>query len=279
MIQITATGLHVSVNGAVVYLDNWAFIELAKKDPVRRRRFLAAVHGGIDVLFSVTNAAEFSGPQGRSADALKAFLDEIGPRWFPARLDATEVVKREIAGEHSIEACIDKRFFKSYVADQMRPPASGLGKVAPISERLFWLGAIVDRVGQQRESISRTSAEFDKVMKEKMCTVRAKCKSDSTLLNRKFPSVPFNPSLRAGFVYHNLFRVMAIEANSLKKGDGLDFCHAVIACAYASFAALDRHWKHRLLTLPSNPLARIYSPLELNQMVIDMEAWVRHRAA
>jgi len=279
MIQITATGLHVSVKGAVVYLDNWAFIELAKKNPVRRRRFLAAVHGGIDLLFSVTNAAELSGPQGRSADAVKTFLDEIGPRWFPARLDATEVIKREIAGEHPVEACIDKTFFKSYVADQMRPYASNLGKVAPISERLFWLGAIVDRVGRQRESISRTSAEFDKVVKETMYMLRAKCKRDGSLLNRKFPPVPFNPSLRAGFVYHNLLRVMAIEANSLKKGDGLDFCHAVIACAYASFAALDRHWKRRLMTLPSNPLARIYSPQELDQMVLDMEAWIRHRAA
>jgi hypothetical protein len=84
MIRVTSTGLNVNVSGPVVYLDNWAFIELAKKDPSRRRRFIDAVHSGVDLLFSVTNAAGLSGPQGRSAEAVKAFLDEIGPRWFPA---------------------------------------------------------------------------------------------------------------------------------------------------------------------------------------------------
>ena len=63
MIQVTSAGLQVSVSGAVVYLDNWAVIELAKKDPSRRSRFIDIVHSGIDVLFSVTNAAELSGPQ------------------------------------------------------------------------------------------------------------------------------------------------------------------------------------------------------------------------
>lgn len=275
MIEITKTGLHVSVSGAVVYLDNWAFIELAKKDPVRRQRFLDAVHAGVDLLFSVTNAAELSGPRGHSRHALKAFLNEIGPRWFPARLDATEVVKLEAMGRNSVEACIDETFFKSYAADQMRAFASISGNVVPVSDRLFWLGAIVDRVGLQRESIAITSSEFDKVIKDKMSAIWTRSKSDPVFLNHKFPSVPFNPSKRAGFVYHNLLRVMAIEAHSLKKGDGLDFCHAVIASAFSSFAALDTQWKRRLASLPPNPLARIYSPRELDQMVTDMEAWVR----
>jgi hypothetical protein len=74
MIRATANAdgplfiLKASVSGPVVYLDNWAFIELAKKDPLRRRHFLDAIRSGVDVLFSVTNAAELSGPQGRSAE-------------------------------------------------------------------------------------------------------------------------------------------------------------------------------------------------------------------
>ena len=51
MIPVTSAGLQVSVSGAVVYLDNWAVIELAKKDPSRRSRFIDIVHSGIDVLF------------------------------------------------------------------------------------------------------------------------------------------------------------------------------------------------------------------------------------
>ena len=45
------------------YLDNWALIELAKKDPARRRRFIAAVNAGAEVVFSVTNAAELYQPE------------------------------------------------------------------------------------------------------------------------------------------------------------------------------------------------------------------------
>lgn len=90
--------LNASVSGPVVYLDNWAIGDLAEREASRRKRFIAALHSGMDLLFSVTNAAELSGPQGKSADAIKVLSDEIGPRWFPARLDPTEVIKRELVG-------------------------------------------------------------------------------------------------------------------------------------------------------------------------------------
>jgi hypothetical protein len=50
-----------SVSGPVVYLDNWAIYDLAEGDPHRRKRFIEAMLG-MDLLFSVTNAAELSGP-------------------------------------------------------------------------------------------------------------------------------------------------------------------------------------------------------------------------
>jgi hypothetical protein len=279
MIQVTSTGLRVSVAGAVVYLDNWAVIELAKKDSSRRRRFIEIVHSGVDVLFSVTNAAELSGPQGRSAAAIKVFLDEIGPRWFPARLDVTAVIKDEMMGVSPEKACIDENFFKSYVADQMRLHAAGGRKVVEVSGSLFSLGPVLDRVGPQRASISATSAEFDQMLKTKMSSIHEGCKLDSALLDRKFPLIPFHPGRRASFVYLNLLRVMAIEAHSLKKGDGMDFCHAVIACAFSSFAALDTQWKRRIASLPPNQLARIYAPAELDQMITDIESWLRGRTS
>jgi len=102
--------LKASVNGPAVYLDNWAFIELAKKDPSRRRRFIDVVRSGAEVLFSVTNAAELSGPKGHSAEAVRVFLDEIGPHWFPVKLDVTEAIKLEIKGEDHGTACIDEHF-------------------------------------------------------------------------------------------------------------------------------------------------------------------------
>ncbi len=68
---------------------------------------------------------------------------------------------------------------------------------------------------------------------------------------------------------------MADEASSVKQGDWMDFCHAVVACAFARFATLDKRWKRRIEALPKpNGLARIYSARELDAMVVDMESWV-----
>lgn len=283
MIRATANSdgalftLNASVNGPVVSLDNWAFINLAKGDPSRRKRFLAAIHRGIEVLFSVTNAAELSGPQGRSAAAVREFLDEIGPRWFPAKHDATEVIKLEISGKSPDAVCVDHEFLKTYVADRLRPYTPGCGDIANLCGDFFRLGPLLDRLGPQRESIYKTSADFDRLIKNQMTTVWALCKRDPSFLDKKFPWVAFNPDRPASFVYFNLLRIMAIEANSLKSGDGMDFCHAVMACPFASFAALDTQWKRRVEALPKpNRLARLYSPLELDQLVTDMEVCLRN---
>lgn len=266
--------LSASASGPVVSLDNWAFIELAKHNPSRRLRFIRALHHGMELLFSVTNAAELSGPQGRSAEAIRRFLDEIGPRWFPAKHDVTEVIKGEIEGKRPDAVCIDQDFLKSYVADRLRPYTPGCGNIIDLSDDFFRLGPLLDRVGPQQASIYRTSAEFDELLKSKMSAVHDLSKRDPLVLDKKFPVIPFDPSRPACFVYFNLLRVMTVEANSLKKGDGMDFCHTVMACAFASFATLDTQWKRRVASLPTpNRMARIYGPAELDQMVIDMESW------
>lgn len=286
MIRATANAdgplftINASVSGAVVSLDNWAFINLAKGDPSRRQRFLSAIHSGVDLLFSVTNAAELSGPQGRSANLVRAFLDEIGPRWFPAKHDVTEVIKLEIEGKAPDAVCIDDGFLKSYVADRLRPYAPGCGSVIDLSDGFFCLGPLLDRVGPQRESIYESSASFDELLKNKMSAVRALSKRDPLLLDKKFPRIPFNSARPACFVYFNLLRIMTVDASSLKNGDGMDFCHTVMATAFASFATLDKQWKRRVESLPKpNQLARIYGPSELDQLVTDMELSLVHRAA
>ncbi len=80
------------------------------------------------------------------------------------------------------------------------------------------------------------------------------------------------------FACGNLIRTLIVESGQLKKGDGLDFCHAVMASAFASVATLDKHWKRRVENLPKpNKLAHIYSKGELDTMVTDIEFWVKQQ--
>ncbi len=281
MIRATANAdgplfvLNSSVSGPAVYLDNWAIGDLAEGDSARRKRFIDAMHCGMDLLFSVANAAELSGPQGRSAEAVRMFLDDIGPRWFPVDLNLVNVMQRELNGVHPNRACISEKFLRSYVARLIQDYT---GKVTILSDDFFRLGGVLDWVGPDRESIRKGSAESDELLRDKIGKA-ARYKRDEGWLNQRFPLIPFNPSLRASFVFQNLLRIL-VQAGTFKKGDALDFCHAVMATAFASFATLDSYWKLRIESLPKpNQLARIYCASELDQMVTDMELWLTHRAA
>jgi len=97
--QDSILNLFVSTRGVAVFLDAWAIKKLAKHDPARRIRFIEAVHRGADILFSVSNAAELTGPKGDSFAAIRSFMDDLGNYWFPVELDPIEVINREKNGK------------------------------------------------------------------------------------------------------------------------------------------------------------------------------------
>ncbi|MEE9159866.1 MAG: hypothetical protein V3U60_15965 [Gammaproteobacteria bacterium] len=271
-----------TVSGLAIYLDNFALISLAKGDPLRRKRFVDAVRTGSDLLFSVTNAAELTGPQGRSLEAVRTFLDQVGRHWFPVELDPFEVANRELKGATVAESCVSKDFMKQFFTDRTSGYSPDSGRVIDLSEHFFRLGAVLDWLGPQRESIRKGTATLDAALIKKISEYRAKFERDPLWLDQKFPVLPFNPSKPATFTYVNLVRTMIVDAKAykLKKGDGLDFCHAVMASAFASVATLDKHWKHRVEHLPKpNGLARIYYQPELDKMVTDIEFWLKQGEA
>ena len=58
-----------------------------------------------NLLFSVTNAAELSGPQGRSAEAVRAFLDVDEPS-SSRRITFREMIKtKSVPGSFSRQCC------------------------------------------------------------------------------------------------------------------------------------------------------------------------------
>lgn len=269
---------NATVSGLAIYLDNFSLISLAKGDPSRRQRFVDAINTGVDLLFSVTNAAELTGPQGQSLEAVRTFLDQVGPHWFPVELDPFEVANREMKGATPPESCFSQDFMKQYFVAQTSDYSPDSGRVIELSEQFFRLGAVLDWVASERDSIREAAAALDNTLINKIGGCRIECERDPRWLDQRFPALPFNPAKPATFTCVNLVRTLLAEARAyqLKKGDGLDFSHAAIGSAFANLATLDKHWKRRVEGLPKpNKLARIYYQPELDKMVADIESWVK----
>lgn len=93
------------------------------------------------------------------------------------------------------------------------------------------------------------SAEFDTMLIEGVKKCRVKSKRDQNWLNIALPVRHIEPRKPATFAYYHLMRnLIGDRGDTLKQGDGNDFFHSVMASAYASFAALDQHWKRRIET-------------------------------
>jgi hypothetical protein len=269
--QDSIVNLFVSTRGVAVFLDAWAIKKLAKHDPAVRRRFIEAVHGGADILFSVSNAVELTGPQGDSFAAIRSFMDDLGPYWFPVELDPVEVTKREKEGKPHDECCFCGRFLSDYLATKLQSIPTD--QVVGISRELFTIGHVMSWLAPQRDSITRGKAELDRVLIERIKEHRARHEADPGWLDRAFPTLPFNPRFPAMFTYVNLVRMLILESKSFQMtpGDGIDFCQAVIGTAFSNFATLDKKWKRRIEMLPPNNLARIYYDPELGALVDDIE--------
>lgn len=260
-----------TVSGLPIYLDNWAMGDLAEDDPSRRRRFVDAVRTGGDLLFSVTNVVELAGPKGESFNAVKGLLNELGPHWFPVELNPVKVVEREQNNAHPAVNCLSKCLMEAYVENRATSYAPGFGPGIDLSEDFFLLGPFMDWVAQS-ESLREQTAKLDAEMKKTIGEYRTKYKRNPSPLDLKRPQ-EFNSLQPATFTFFHLMKTLLVESNRLKKGDGLDFCHAVIGSSFARVAALDKHWKRRVESLPKpNGLACIYYAGELDKMVTDIES-------
>lgn len=269
-----ALSFNASVNGIAIYLDNWAIKTLAKGDASLRQRFVAALHGGADILFSIAHAAEITGAQGASSVAFRTFLDELGPHWYPVEFLVFEVVKRESDGSTPDKSCFAEGMLKAFFVSRTSEYTPGSGKVIDLSERFFKLGDFVDWLAPERDSTLRSCAELDDVLKGWIDRLRAKFKKDPGWLDKALPKQQLNPSRAATFACWSLMRGLISDSGyQMKKGDGIDFCHAVMASAFANFATLDKQWKRRVESLPQpNRGTRIYYEPELGAMVDDIES-------
>lgn len=265
--------LGASVGGTAVYLDNFAISALATGDATLRRRFAAAVNNGADLIFSVAHAIELP-----NSVAVKAFLDELGDRWYPIEMVIQKVLDREDAGQPADRCCFDEDLLKAYFANSTSGYVPGSQKVIDLSTGAFRLGAFIDWLEPRRQGHIALCRALDDVLNDGIDRLRAKAKRHPTWLDAVLPQFPFNPSRRVRFAYVNFLRALILDRGyQLKKGDGIDFGHAVMASALASYATLDKGWKRRVENLPKpNKVPRIFYEPEIPEMITAIEAQVAH---
>lgn len=219
-----------------------------------------------------------AGAQGDSSVALKGFLDELGPHWFPVELKVLEVMEREQLGQEPSACCLDGEILRAFFSQRTSDYTPGSGKVIDLSPQFFSLGSFVDWLAPSRLHFRDKRAEFDNELKTSIGLLRAKSKRSPGWLNSAFPEVRFHPRFGANFAYRNLLRNLVSDRGiQVKQGDGIDFCHAVMAAAFSNFATLDKQWKVRVENLPKpNELPRVYYRPEIDAMVRDLEAALVH---
>jgi len=265
-----------ATNGFGVYLDNDSLVELAKGSASRRKRFVDSLQGKGTLLFSWANAVEVAGPQGRSADAVRSFLDSIGPHWVPLELSPWEVVRREEAGL-TAETVVSKTFMEAFFKDRSHDLSEGSA-----ADPFFRLGVVVDWVQEHRDEIRTRADQIDDEFRKLLEALRANFEIDATSMDRLLPPCQFDGRYPATFVLRHLQRLLISEAKAyqFKSHDGLDLCHATLAAAYGSLITLDSQWKRRVRALPeSEKLARTYYRPEIDKLVAMMEALASRRDA
>ena len=269
-----APTFEASVHGIPIYLDNFAIKALAKGDISLRQRFVTALHNGADLLFSIANGVEISGAQGASSLAIKTFLDELGPHWYPVDCNPHVVMQHENAGLEPSRCCFAEELLRAYFSNRTSEHLPGSGKVIDLSEQFFRLGLFVDWLGPQRDHFLERSRAFDDELSTGVRQLRVKHKRTPGWLDRVIPPPRFHPRMAATFSFSCLMRELICDPGfQMKKGDGMDFCHAMMASSFAVFATLDKQWKGRVERFPTpNRAARIYYEPELGAMVADIEA-------
>jgi hypothetical protein len=145
-----------------VYLDNWALIQLAKDSAGLRGTFLGCLGDGADLMFSPTNAAEVLGPEhAHTIDALKAFLDDVGPYWFPIEgPDVVRVMQREAAPSSGEVACVSSWFMNLFFGAK-NLAEHGEQRFDLVGPEFYRLGFVLDWLRPHRDDIRRRIANFD----------------------------------------------------------------------------------------------------------------------
>ena len=227
-----------------IYLDHWAMREMSSR-PTLRDRFLAAFETRGTLLFSSVHIAELAKNTGRSTDAIRSFLDAVGPHWMVTLADPIEVIRRENAWTVTSRRA-------PFVADTFFKTS---GFLVRLSEGPVSLSHIVDMVRDEgSDAILANLTSSVQTLVANLNRFRQEYRANSGILSTTFPAQMFDKRYPTRFVFHQLMRSLITTQVKLSPNHIADFFHAVVPLAYAQIVVLDKHWATQAenLHLPEN---------------------------
>jgi hypothetical protein len=263
--------VETEVVGLPVYLDNHSIIDLAKRSPQLRTRFLTTLRERGTLLFSLTNAIEITGPQGKSSEAVRSFLSEVGPHWIPVDLDPSAVIRREKEGHPAPP--VSTEFVTGYAHQRLTEFEFAGLPVDTADPTLFDLGKLLDWMKDHRAELRANADAMDASLGAQLAEFRRLYDAGNRVIDES-EGAPLLPDKRADYVMGQMLRMMIQEAKShgFQPHDALDLCHAVMAISYGLLVTLDKKWWRRAGQMRyRDQLARVYYGNQLEQFVSDFE--------
>ena len=257
-------GLQADVNlgRPCIYVDYAGIADLAE-DAVLGERFKNGLLGKKGTLYvSWAHLLEIYGlGTGRTYDKIKAYLASFGANFVMMDCHAEGVIERErVYTEGEQNPSLDVDYIKLIMANwDSDKPFSFRILLQTIDSEPSSLSKFKEFHKQYRENIYR---ELERARK----TYQTNPQTKRNLDQKQYRQVPGINSTE--YLRDQLLREMIKTHEPLKKSDGLDYHHAVVALAYCDVVVLDKQWAARVQRFPApTPMARVYKVGELKELV------------
>jgi hypothetical protein len=261
--EIRSTGLTVvqELLSPSVYLDHWAFREIADSHALTKRFSKALLSSGGTLVLSWLNVVEFCKVTIESQrHNASSFFDKIGPNVFWINPDFFSVVKYETGrGGNSGCPLADMENAGVYLK-VLRNKSQNQSTTSP--------GGAFDVVFNS-SNIKQQFNELGSLISSQFNWMRGDPKISKSLRKPLQPLTLDQPNLRAtGLIARELIGPLVKQRNlKISHNDAIDLTHTVVPVSYCDYVLLDNAWTTRVNQMRARftkagvciPMAKVFS--------------------
>lgn len=240
MIRLTSSpegeiGLETYLEPPAVYLDHWAFCEVADDEDLREQLVNAIRDAGGTFCFSFANQLEYGRMSPDSRARGEALLDAVLPHVLVLDGNPWSVLERE-------DALLERGGTDPPFADPELTKHWFRMELDGVVPRLR-IGPLFTAL--EREAVEAQAEELKEVFVQRTMATRRDLQADQDVLAtvRGKPVGADRPTSTRALI-GELLRGFVLEVGDrrIQSNHAIDFFHAVVPLAYADQVVLDRHW-------------------------------------